>query len=141
MLANNVAMAEFLSKTSSAGVVNVELGFVPDYVCLIADVDGTNPIRYEWINSTEFPLVGTAALSLLTTGSSGIVTRDTSGISVFAGGTTIASAETTNSDPKHVTEAGAAAAAGHITAAGVAIPADHQVASGKNFLMALRRSR
>lgn len=140
MKLDTVAIAQFTSKSSSAGVVNVEFGFAPDFAIMFADIDGTNPNILFWGNAAELSL-WTTALSLLLTGSSGIVTRDTSGIALYAGGDAVASAETVNTDGKHVTEDGTAAAAGHITAAGLAIPADHQVASGKNVVLAFRRSR
>jgi hypothetical protein len=171
MLISDIAIAQFTSATTP-GVVDVMLGFVPDFAILIADVDGTNPNLRLWANSDRTPLWADA-LSLLVTGSSGVITRDTSGIKKYAGGehvslnaagerfvdgvdTTEAGAETTQSDPKHVDQAGnpitalgAASSTGAslttsnqiITQPGLLIPADHQAANGKNLLVAFRGNR
>lgn len=137
-----IAIAQFVSKSSSAGVVNVQFGFVPDFVIGIFDIDGTNPNIRIWANATEFAAAWTAALSLLITGSTGVITRDTSGIAVFNGATQITSAETADSDPKHVDEYGTVHSGdGTYTKPGIAIPADHQTASGKNLVIAFRRNK
>jgi len=134
-------VVEFIS-ASTAGIVRVELGFEPDW-CIFAQAHGaTNPNIYLWFNSKYKGSGDTegwpAGLSLLLTGSSGVVTRDTSGITVFAGGTKISSAETDNSSPKHIDVAGNPAGANHVTAAGVVIPTDHQTNSGRNVLVAFK---
>lgn len=135
-----IAMAQFVS-ASTAGVVNVMLGFVPDFVIGFFDIDGTNPNIRFWHNETEFALTGTAALSLLLTGSSGVVTRDTTGITPFAGGTQLAALETAASNPKHVSPDGVLIDdLTRFTQAGIAIPADHQTNSGKNLIIAFRRN-
>jgi hypothetical protein len=67
-----------------------------------------------------------------------VITRETSGMTVYAGGDLIATTESADTAGKHVDLAGTAATAGHITAAGLAIPAALQGASGRNFLVALR---
>jgi hypothetical protein len=128
---------EFISKTSTAGVVYCELGFAPDFCMLISGHGGTNPNIYYWVNNTKW--AGWAsALDLLLTGSTGVVTRDTSGITVYAGGERIATAETDDTDGKHVSRTTAFAPSGHMTSAGVAVPADHQTAGGRNMLLAFR---
>jgi hypothetical protein len=128
--------AQFTS-ASTAGIVDVELGFVPDGVIYIRDHGGTNPSIYLWFNNTAFSQWA-AALSLLITGSTGVVTRVTSGITVYNGGETIATAETTASDPKHVNLEGTASAANRVTADGIAIPAALQTNSGANIVLAFR---
>lgn len=128
---------EFIS-ASTAGVVNVMLGFHPDGAVLVTDHGGTNPDFFLWNNPKydgSGDTVGWAvALSLKLTGSTGVVTRDTTGITLFNGGTTIASAETDNSAPKHIDYLGNPAAANDVTKDGIAIPIDHQVNSGRNML-------
>lgn len=135
---------EFISKSSSAGIVHAMVGWEPDVAILIAGHDQTNPNVYIWANS-KYAGSGIAAgsgwpalLSLLITGSTGVVTRDTTGIGVYAGGDTVASAETNNTAGKHVDAAGNAAAAGDVTSAGLSIPADHQTASARNLLLCFK---
>lgn len=120
------------TSASTAGIVHVELGFTPRFAILVSNYGGTNPNLYFWADQW------TDALSLLLTGSTGVVTRDTTGIDQYAGNETIAAAETVNSSPKHVDLLGVAAGAGHITAGGLSIPADHQANSGTNLLIAFR---
>lgn len=139
-----MAAAEFVSKTSAAGIVNVMLGFVPDFAILISNHGGTNPNVYLWVNGGTGKTLGAnvpAALSWLITGSTGVITRDTTGISPYAGGDLVSSAETADTAGKHVTPDGTPAAAGVITTAGLAIPADHQTADGRNVLIAFRANR
>lgn len=119
-----MAIAQFTS-ASTAGVVNVQLGFKPDFCIFIADLAGTNPNINIWGNAETVPS-WTAALALLITGSTGVVTRDTASLNTYDGGDVIASAETVNSAPKHVDLYGTAAAAGAVTSEGISIPADHQ---------------
>ena len=101
MLKSDIAFAQFTSKSSSAGVVNVMLGFVPDFAILFVDIDGTNPLIYFWANSATLSLWSTA-LSILDTGSSGILTRDTTGITVYAGGDDYPDGASQNDNPKYV---------------------------------------
>lgn len=130
------ALANFTSH-STARIVHVELGFVPDFAIVIDDLDGTNPNIRFWGNVGALPS-WTAALALLLTGSSGIVTRDTTGIAVYEGGDSIATTETVASAPTHVNRAGTPATAGHVTAAGLTIPIDNQTNSGVNVVIAFR---
>ena len=135
----DIAVVEFIS-ASTAGIVYAELGFIPDFAILIQDHGGTNPNIRIWARGgtgKTFPL-WPAALGLLITGSTGVITRDTASIAEYAGGDTIASAETANTDGKHVTRDGAPGVAGHITAPGVSIPAAEQTNSGRNLLLAWR---
>jgi hypothetical protein len=136
-MVNDIVCCEFISKSSSAGIVNVELGFAPDFAVLITNHGGTNPNVYFWANNSRWSNWA-AALALLVTGSTGVITRETSGPTVYAGGDTVASAETADTAGKHVDLTGTPASAGHITAAGLAIPAALQTASGRNFLWAGR---
>ena len=136
----NITAAQFVSKTGAAGVVDVELGFIPDVAILIAGVDQAAPNFYWWFKGgvgKTFPLVA-AAQSILIPGAGTAIVRDATGIDEYAGGETIAVSETTNSDPKHVTLQGVAAAAAHATAPGLQIPADHQTAGAVNVLLAIR---
>jgi hypothetical protein len=136
---SQIATIEFIS-ASTAAIVHAELGFVPDAVLFIQNHGGTNPNLYLWFNNDKHAQWA-AALSLLVTGSTGVVTRDTSGISKYAGGDTIASTETANTDGKHIDRDGTFASAGHITAPGVSIPADHQTNSGRNMILAFKGDR
>ena len=135
-----LAMIEFQS-ANGAGVVNAMLGFEPDWWMLIQNHGGTNPLIHYGASNGQFP--GWAAgLSLLHTGSTGVLSRESSGITVFTGGTTIATAEALNSDPKHVDAAGnPVTAVPFITQAGLSIPAALQTAAGRNLLIAFRRNR
>jgi len=136
-------IVEFIS-ASTAGIVNVELGFEPDFAILIQAHAATNPNLYLWANSKyagSSVAAGSgwpALLSLLITGSTGVVTRDTTGIGVYAGGDTVASDETNNTAGKHIDLAGDPASSGHVTAPGLSIPADHQTNSGRNLLLAFK---
>jgi hypothetical protein len=132
---------DFIS-ASTAGIVRCMFGYVPDIALLISNYDATNPNVYIWANS-KFKGSGAttgwaAALSLLVTGSTGVVTRDTTGITAFGGGTTISATETNNSTTKHVNKAGVFATANDVTKSGLSIPADHQANSGRNLCIALK---
>jgi len=132
-----IAMVEFIS-ASTAGIVNVELGFVPNFAIFIQNHGGTNPNMWFWSNMGSWATAQSIKLLGDTSGGSDALTLDTSGITAFAGGNEIADAETANSSPKHVDRDGTFAAAGHVAAPGLAIPADHQTNSGRNLLIALR---
>ena len=144
-----VSMIEWIS-ASTAGVVNLEFGFQPDFVINIQNHGGTNPNIWVWANSAEFA-GWAAALGLLVTGSTGVVTRDTGSFTVYAGGDVIEAVETENSDPKHVGMDGTAAitfrGAGisstnhYVTSAGLIVPADHQTNSGRNLTVAFRANQ
>lgn len=136
----DMAVVEFIS-ASTAGVVDVELGFVPDFVEVIIAHGGTNPSRLTWFNNAKFS-AWAAALHLLLTGSTGVVTRVTAGITKYDGGESITTTETADSAPKHVNRDGTAASGTstnpYITKAGIAIPAASQVNSGRNVVIAFR---
>lgn len=130
---------EFIS-ASTAGIVHVELGFVPDYAILFQNHADTAPNIRLYVNGGSgktFPN-WVAARSLLLTGTTGVVSGDDTGMTVYAGGDVIASAETANTAGKHIDLDGNPAAAGHRTSAGISIPADHQTNSGRNLLIAFR---
>lgn len=64
--------------------VNIETGFVPQYVTLYQDVNKTSPDKIEWFEGFEDE---TALFGLQTTGSTGVVTRLTTaatGISAYS---------------------------------------------------------
>jgi len=134
-------LAQFTS-ASTAGDVYVELGFIPAYIYLVADVAGTNSNTYEWFDKTELTMIGTINSVLKNTGSTGVRTLVTTAgqvIERYAGGDVVAADEAATSDPKHVTVDGAVAVADHVTSAGVLIPKEMQVNSGVNILVAYRR--
>jgi hypothetical protein len=134
-----MAMAQFPSH-STAGIVNVMLGFEPDFAIFISNHGGTNPDVFVWANAAAVP-DWVAALSLKITGSTGVITRDTTGITVYAGGDKIATTETAATAGKHVDEAGTPSVADAVTRSGLTIPADQQTNSGDNLLVAFRRNR
>jgi|SRR5581483_5026431 hypothetical protein len=132
----DVAIVEFIS-ASSAATVYVELGFVPDFAILIQNHGGTNPNLHYWLNNDKFS-GWAAALSLLHTGATGVLTRNATGITKYAGNETIATNETDNTSGKHITRTGAAGVAGHVTAPGLTLPAGVQTNSGRNVLVAFK---
>lgn len=136
--------AEFISKTSSAGIVYLMLGYVPDFVIMIQNHGGTNPNIRFWFNGGTGQPFGAgfaAALSLFLQGVDGVVTRDTTGIGTYAGGDVLTADETTDTDGKHVDVNGNFQLTGAITKAGISIPADHQTAGGRNIVVAFRMNR
>ena len=150
-----VTVVEFIS-ASTAGVVNLELGFQPDAVIYVQDHGGTNPNIRIWANVSEF--AGWAAgLNLLLDGgpTQALLTRVTTGITAYAGGDTIGSlalpAETANSDPKHVALDGSARATFggtavsvtnlYVTSEGLTLAAAVQTNSGRNLVIAFRRNQ
>lgn len=138
-----MAGAEFIS-ASTAGIVYVMLGFVPDFVIMIQNHGGTNPNIRLWVNGgSGFPFGAgiAAALGFKVNGADGVITRDTTSIDVYAGGDLIATTETADTAGKHVDQAGAFAIAGAITQAGISIPADNQTDSGRNVVIAFRMNR
>ena len=126
---------------STARVTTLLLGYVPDAVVHISDFGATNPNLHIWNNTNKYAL-WTAALSLLLTGSTGVVTRDTSGMAVFAGGGALAAEETADNfiyldgDSAEVT-----VVANDRLQPGVRIPADHQTNSGTNIVWCFRGDR
>jgi len=132
----DIAAVEFIS-ASTAGVVNVGLGFEPDAWIHVEDHGGTNPNIRIGLNNARFTNWA-SGLALLITGSTGVITRDTSSATIFTGGNTLAADETANSDPKHVDRSGNFGSAGDIIAGGLAIPAGDQTNSGRNVVIAFR---
>ncbi len=133
MMISDVAVVEFVS-ASTKGVVNVQLGFIPDAAILISDHGGT-PIFYWWINNTKF----TNFAATLSIKDAGTPARDTNTVfSPYTGAEKISADQTANSAPKHVDRTGAFALAGRITQPGLAIAGAGQVNSGRNVLIAIR---
>jgi hypothetical protein len=135
-----VAMAQFTSKTSAAGVVNIMFGFKPDLVIMIRDLSAVSPDIRVWLDSGQLPLW--TINSLLITGTTGVITKVASMFSTYAGGTKVTTAETTDSDPKHVDRAGTAHSGdGTITAEGIAVAAAAQTAGKVNIVLAFRADK
>lgn len=142
--------------SSTARATNLQLGFVPDYVEAILNHGATNPDFLYWFNKGGQTLpasqqVGgiSAAPSLFSqwldaddhlilTGSSGVVTRVTTGIAVYFGGDLIAADETVDSNPVHPYADGSFPKAGEITLPGILLPAAVLTASGKCLVKAFR---
>lgn len=132
MRAGVIEIAQFTSVASTAVITNLSLGFIPDFVVMVQDYKGNNPSLRFWANVTEFA-GWDAGLTLLLTGSSGIVTPDASGITAYAGG------DTANGSTTYKDRDGTAIASGLKTAPGITIPVDNQTESGKNLILAFRR--
>lgn len=132
----DIATVEFVSGTT-AGIVYVELGFIPDSVRYVSDHKGA-PIEYSWINGNRFPGMPVANTVKLPGAAVANAADATSLITVYPGGDYISVAETDNTAGKHVNRSGGASAAGRITSPGIAIAATAQVNSGRNFLRAER---
>ena len=135
----DLAVVEFIS-ASAAGIVYAELGFIPDAVIFVSDHAGT-PKMMVWLNNSRFSGFP-AANSAQILGGTAVFAPDTNTLfAPYAGGDTIAAAETANTAGKHVDRAGAPSVAGRITAPGVAIAAGAQVNSGRNVILAIRNDR
>ena len=151
MQSSSFAGALFVSKSSSAGAVYVNLGFVPDLVIVVLKVFQTNPDIYIWLNKASFPLWSSDHTTagndgyLLITGSTGVITQATSasvGIFAYAGGDNVTTAETDNTDGKHVTRAGAAiTTVPAVTGPGIKVTALTQTASDYNAVLAFRADK
>jgi hypothetical protein len=134
---NAVSIVPFTT-AASAGIVRIMFGFVPDCVIHISDYNGTNPNIFVWANNDRYANWA-AALSLKLTGSTGVVTRDTTGIKKYAGGKVAASEETADGY-LYVDRSGSGVSTseGDYRQAGIEIPADHQTAAGENLVLAFR---
>jgi hypothetical protein len=144
----NITIAQFISRASASGDVNVMLGFIPDFAIFLSGIDKTNVDIYLWANNDKFSQWGTERHVKLT-GSTGVTTVVTTADQVvdsFAGGTTVSTAETINSDPKHVDEQGNALSAASsttpvITKQGMRIPSEAQQVEAKCMLLAFRNDK
>lgn len=126
---------------ATARITTILLGYIPDYVELISDHDDTSPDRFEWFNSTKYTTWG-AAVSMVTTGTTGVITRDTTGMTAFAGGQALSSEETAdNYIYKDADGTTITVVAGQNLPPGIRIPADHQANSGKNIVKCFRTER
>lgn len=123
----------------TARATYVMFGFVPDYVRVFINHSATNPDILEWFNKATLSQWLDADDHLLLTGSTGVVTRVTTGIAAYAGGDTIAADETISSNPVHVFTDGTFAKAGLITPAGIFLPAAILTANGLCVAIAHRR--
>lgn len=126
---------------STARITTLLLGYIPDYVVMISDHGDTSPDRFEWFNTLKYS-GWTTALSLLTTGTTGVVTRDTTGITAFTGGQASSSEETADNYIYYDADSTAVTVtAGLPLQPGIRIPADHQANSGKNVVVCFRSDR
>lgn len=150
-------MAQFTAGGTARRTL-LQLGFIPDAVIVIANHGGTNPDILVWANKggqtidaalqiaggpTTLPDVLSQWLDaddhLLITGSTGVVTRVTTGIKIYQGGETIAADETVSSNPVHPFAKGNFPKAGCVTAAGIELPAAILTNSAKYIVLAFRR--
>ena len=151
------AMAQFTAG-STARQTQLQLGFVPDFVLVLALHSATNPNILIWCNKggqsvpaaqlitggpTTFPSILSQWLDaddhLLLTGSTGVVTRVTTGIKAYFGGERVAADETINSNPVHPFTNGTFPKAGCITAPGIELPAAILANDGLYIVLAWRR--
>ena len=135
----DLAIIEFQS-ASTAGVVNVEIGFVPSHVELIADYAGAAKV-YDWLPNARFSNFLATSTVVQPGGSVANSLDATTMIQPYLGGDSITSAETANTAGKHVDRSGNPSAAGRITAPGITLSATTQVNSGRNIVKAFRNDR
>ena len=136
------ANADFAQWTSDSTphIVTVVLGYVPDFAEVYIGIEDTNSDLYEWANIATFSQWVAAADALLTTGSTGVRTLDsTNSPFAYAGGDTVTATDVTNGAYRN--RDGAILAAGVVTQAGISIPAGAQSSSSKNFLRAYRAAK
>lgn len=150
-------IAQFTA-SSTARRTLLQLGFVPDLVIILAAHTATNPNILLWANKGGQTLPAGAQVSgvttvpdilsqwldaddhLLITGSSGVVTRVTTGIAAYFGGDTIAADETVDTNPVHPYSNGSFPKAGEVTAAGIELPAAILINSALYLVIAFRRA-
>jgi len=70
--------------TADGNAVNVEVGFVPDFVIAFEGLEETNPDPHFWFRSAEDSLTEDAEFGILLTGSSGVVTKHAAAVNGFA---------------------------------------------------------
>lgn len=151
------AMAQFTAGSTARRTL-LQLGFVPDFVLVIGAHTATNPNLLLWCNKggqsvpaeqvitgapTTYPNVLSQWLDaddhLLVTGSTGVVTRVTTGIKAYFGGERISADETINSNPVHPFTQGTFPKAGAVTAAGIELPAAILANDALYIVLAWRR--
>jgi hypothetical protein len=135
----NVDFAQFTSTASTATVAHICFGYVPDYAKVYINIGGTNSDVFEWANILTFDQWIAATDSLKTTGSSGNRTLATTGVSLYAGGDTVAAADVTNR--LYFDKDGNVLAAGVVTTPGIQITVAIQTQAGKNFVRAYRTAK
>lgn len=147
--------------SSTARQTYLMLGFVPDFAICFMDHGGTNPNILFWANKggQTLPAGMTAPGStsstapnnisqwldaddhLLLTGSTGVVTRVTTGIKAYFGGDTLTADKTVDSNPTYVHAVGGTfGQSGEVTAEGLEFPAAILTNSAKNIVLAFRQS-
>lgn len=138
MLPGIPVLAQFTAGATARDTY-LQLGFVPDFVIVFAAHGATNPNQLWWFNQES---LNTQWLDdddhLLTTGSTGVITRVTTGIDKYIGGDLIAADETINSNPVHPLPDGTFAKAGDRTAKGIFFPAAVLTNDAKYTVVAFR---
>lgn len=153
-----ITMAQFTAGATARRTL-LQLGFVPDAVVVVAAHTATNPNLLFWFNkggqtlpaNMQTPSVTTAPTGLsqwldaddhlLLTGSTGVVTRVTTGIAAYFGGELISADETISSNPQHPYTDGTFPKAGAITMAGIELPAAILANDALYIVIALRREQ
>lgn len=79
---NTIKVGNF---TADGGIINLPLGFIPDYFQLHNVGEGTNPNMYQWFRAQEQVMATTMQEGMITTGTSGVVTlaADDAGIIAY----------------------------------------------------------
>ncbi len=70
--------------TADGNAVNVEVGFVPDFVIAFEGLEETSPSPHYWFRSAIDSLTADGQFGLLVTGTDGIVTKHAAAINGFA---------------------------------------------------------
>ena len=68
---DNIKVGHF---TADGGIVNIPIGFIPDYFQLHNVGEGTNPNMYQWFRQQEQVMGDTMQEGMITTGTTGVVT-------------------------------------------------------------------
>lgn len=135
----NFDIVEFAS-ASVAGVVNIQLGYVPDYVEFVSDHGGT-PKVMKWLNPVKYPNFPASRTVQILGGTAVFAPDGTSMITAYTGYERLTADQTVNSAPKHIDREGVAGLNGRMTQAGITISAAAQVNSGRNIVFAYRGSK
>jgi hypothetical protein len=114
---DNIKVGNF---TADGGIINLPLGFIPDYFQLHNVGEGTNPNMYQWFRAQEQVMATTMQEGIITTGTTGVITlaADDAGIIAYSTGS---QAPTVDTWTKAV---GDAAVAGDYVKPSVASPSD-----------------
>lgn len=158
-----ITMAQFTAGATARRTL-LQLGFVPDAAIVFAAHTATNPNILFWFNkggqtlpanmqvpdgADSFGTLAPSVLSqwldaddhLLLTGSTGVVTRVTTGIAAYFGGEEITADESISSNPQHPYSDGTFPKSGARTMAGLELPAAILTNDALYIVIAFRRAQ